>query len=98
MRLRRVSFCAGWKKETHDEQLPAAAAGSCLAEAKRLAAANGASLNQFLSSLIAERLGEMKAIAEIEARVARANPEVALEILRRAPDRPPLPGDSRNMG
>jgi hypothetical protein len=64
-----------------------------LAEAKRLAAENGASLNQFLSSLIAERIGEMKAIAEIEARVARANPAASLEILRRAPDRPPLPGD-----
>jgi hypothetical protein len=35
----------------------------------------------------------MKAIAEIEARVARANPAASLEILRRAPDRPPLPGD-----
>ncbi len=69
-----------------------------MADAKRLAAANGASLNQFLLSLIAERLGEMKAIAEIEARVARANPEAALEILRRAPDRPPLPGDSRAAG
>ncbi len=69
-----------------------------LADAKRLAAANGTSLNQFLSSLIAERLGEMKAIAEIEARVARANPEAALEILRRTPDRPPLPGDSRTAG
>ncbi len=65
-----------------------------MADAKRLAEANGTSLNQFFSSLIAERLGEMKAIADIEARVARANPEAALEILRRAPDRPPLPGDS----
>jgi len=69
-----------------------------LADAKRMAAANGASLNQFLSALIAGRLGEMKAIAEIGARVARANPEAALEILRRAPDRPPLPGDSRFAG
>src|SRR5690349_15753760 len=43
-----------------------------MADAKRLAEANGTSLNQFLSSLIAERLGEMKAIAGIEARVARA--------------------------
>ena len=65
-----------------------------MADAKRLAEANGTSLNQFLSSLIAERLGEMKAIADIEARIARANPQAALEILRRAPDRPPMPGDN----
>jgi hypothetical protein len=45
-----------------------------------------------------ERIGEMKAIAEIEARVARADPAAALAILRRAPDRPPLPGDERAAG
>ncbi len=37
-------------------------------------------------------------LAEIEARAARANPEAALAILRRAPDRPPLPGDGRPVG
>jgi hypothetical protein len=64
-----------------------------MADAKRLAEQNGTSLNQFLSSLIAERLGEMKAVAAIEARVSRADPEAALAILRRAPDRLALPGD-----
>jgi hypothetical protein len=47
--------------------------------------------------LIAERIGEMKAIAEIEARVARANPAAALEIPRRDPDRPPPPGHATVM-
>ncbi len=56
-----------------------------MADAKRLAEANGTSLNQFLSSLIAERIGEMKAIAEIQARAKRGNPDAALAILRRAP-------------
>jgi hypothetical protein len=37
----------------------------------------------------------MKAVAEIEARVARPRTNAAPAILRRAPDRPPLPGDSR---
>ncbi len=69
-----------------------------MAEAKRLAEANGTSLNQFLSSLIAERIGEMKAMTEIRARIARANPEAALAILRRAPDRPPTPGDALTDG
>lgn len=64
-----------------------------MAEAKSLAAKSGTSLNQFLASLIAERVGELKALAGIEARSARANPEAALAILRRAPDRQPLEGD-----
>lgn len=63
--------------------------------ARQLAELNGTSLNQFLSSLIAERVGEMKASAEIQARAERATPAAALAILRRAPDRPPLAGDER---
>ncbi|MDR2214015.1 MAG: hypothetical protein LBE21_10385 [Pseudomonadales bacterium] len=64
-----------------------------MAEAKELAERNGASLNQFLTSLIAERIGELRATAQIQARVERANPALALAILRRAPDRVPLAGD-----
>ena len=64
-----------------------------MAEAKSLAARNGTSLNQFLASLIAERIGEMKAVAEFEARAARANPKAALEVLSRVPERKPMPGD-----
>jgi hypothetical protein len=64
-----------------------------MAEAKNLAELNGTSLNQFLSSLIAERIGELRATADIQARAARANPAAALAILARAPDRPPLAGD-----
>jgi hypothetical protein len=64
-----------------------------MAEAKDLAERNGTSLNQFLSSLIAERVGELRATAQIQARAERANPAAALAILRRAPERPPLRGD-----
>ena len=64
-----------------------------MAEAKSLAARNGTSLNQFLASLIAERVGEMKAVAEFEARAARANPAAALEVLSRVPERKPIAGD-----
>ena len=62
-------------------------------DAKRLAAANGSSLNQFLVAVVAERIGEMKALAEIERRVARADYRAAFEVLSRVPDRQPLPGD-----
>lgn len=64
-----------------------------MAEAKQLAEQDGTSLNQFLASLIAERVGELRATTEIRARAERANPAAALAILRRAPDRPPLAGD-----
>lgn len=64
-----------------------------MAEAKRFAEANGTSLNQFLSSLIAERVGELKAMTTIHTRAARADPTTALSILSQAPDRAPLAGD-----
>lgn len=64
-----------------------------MAEAKHLAEQNGTSLNQFLSSLIAERVGELRATANIRVRAERANPSAALAILTRVPDRPPLTGD-----
>jgi hypothetical protein len=64
-----------------------------MAEAKQLAALSGTSLNQFLASLIAERVGELRATADIRVRAERANPSAALVILARAPDRSPLAGD-----
>jgi hypothetical protein len=64
-----------------------------LTEAKAFAARNGTSLNQFLSSLVAERIGEMKALAHIEARIARADTAAALAVLAKVPDRAPMAGD-----
>lgn len=64
-----------------------------LSDAKAFAVRNGTSLNQFLSSLVAERIGEMKALAHIEARIARADTSAALAVLAKVPDRPPLEGD-----
>jgi ferritin len=62
-------------------------------DAKLLAEQQGTSLNQFLSSLIAERVGEMKALEHIQNRMNRANKAMALAIFNQVPDRPPLPGD-----
>lgn len=64
-----------------------------MAEAKALAATSGTSLNQFLASLIAERVGEMRALAAMEARAARGNVEAALAVLAKVPDRTPMEGD-----
>lgn len=64
-----------------------------LLDAKAVALRNGTSLNQFLSSLVAERIGEMKALAHIEARMARADATTGLAVLGKVPDRMPLEGD-----
>ncbi len=64
-----------------------------MSAAKELAAKNGASLNQFLGSIIAQKVGEMHAFDYIERRAARGNVEAALAVLAKAPERPPLPGD-----
>lgn len=64
-----------------------------MSEAKQMAERSGTSLNQFLVSLIAERVGELRASADIRARAERANPSAALAILARVPERAPLAGD-----
>ncbi len=51
------------------------------------------SINWFLSTLIAERIGELKAFRHFRARIARADRAKAVAALARVPDRPPLDGD-----
>lgn len=62
-------------------------------DAREMAAAQGVSINQFLSTLIAERIGELKALRHVRQRIGHANTAGALAVLEVAPDRPPLPGD-----
>jgi hypothetical protein len=62
-------------------------------EARRMAEEQGVSINQFLSTLIAERIGELKAFEHVKARIERGNRKRARSVLARAPDRPPLRGD-----
>ena len=64
-----------------------------MADAKAMAVKSGTSLNQFLSALVAERVGELRAIGEIEKRIARANMGAAKAVLARVPDRAPMRGD-----
>ncbi len=64
-----------------------------MAQARELAQAEGVSINQFLSTLIAERVGELNALRQVQARIARGDPARAAGILARVPERDPLPGD-----
>lgn len=64
-----------------------------MSAARQLAMESGTSLNQFLSSLIAERVGEMRALAYVRARAKRGNVEAALAALDKVPDGKPLKGD-----
>ncbi len=62
-------------------------------QARALALDSGTSLNQFLGSIVAEKVGELRAMADLERRAARANPKAAQGVLARVPDVAPLPGD-----
>jgi hypothetical protein len=66
-----------------------------LDEAKALAKSDGVSMNAFLSALVAERVGERRALAQLQARAVRADIDQALAVLDRVPVRTPLPGDER---
>lgn len=62
-------------------------------DAREMADAQGVSINQFLATMIAERIGELKALRHVRQRINRANPATAAAVLALVPDRPPLEGD-----
>jgi len=62
-------------------------------DAREMAEAQGVSINQFLSTLIAERIGELKALRHVRRRIGRADPAAAVAVLALVPDRAPLAGD-----
>jgi len=62
-------------------------------DAREMADAQGVSINQFLTTLIAERIGELKALRHVRQRIGRANPASAAAVLALVPDRAPLEGD-----
>jgi len=64
-----------------------------LDQARALAQSEGVSINQFLSTLIAERIGELKALHHVRARIARADRAKVAVVLGRVPDQAPLDGD-----
>jgi hypothetical protein len=62
-------------------------------DAREMADAQGVSINQFLSTLIAERIGELKALRHVRQRISRADPAVAAAVLALVPDQAPVAGD-----
>jgi hypothetical protein len=62
-------------------------------DVREMADAQGVSINQFLATLIAERIGELKALRHVRQRIGRANPASAAAVLALVPDRAPLEGD-----
>jgi hypothetical protein len=50
-------------------------------------------VDQFLATVIAERVGELKALNHIRARIVRADPTTARAVLALVPDRAPMEGD-----
>jgi hypothetical protein len=64
-----------------------------MSDAKRIAERSGTSLNQLFLSMIAERIGAIKAMDAIERRAERADVAKALAVLSRVPDVPHVEGD-----
>lgn len=56
------------------------------------------SINQFLSTVIAERIGELKALRHVRQRIGRANPATATAALALVPGRAPLEGNAHPDG
>jgi hypothetical protein len=62
-------------------------------EAERLAAADGASLNQFINVAVAEKLSAMETATYFQNRSAKGKREAFLSFLDGAGDEAPIAGD-----
>jgi hypothetical protein len=82
-------------KATYPLKLPA----SIKAAAARLAKQDGVSLNQWIASAVAQKVGAVETAAEFFRRRAEgAKPGDLSAILARVPDRDPDPGDELPEG
>ncbi len=82
-------------KATYPLKLPA----SVKAAAARLAKEDGVSLNQWIASAVAQKVGAIETAAEFfRRRAGDAKPEDLRAILALVPDRPPDPGDELPPG
>ena len=66
---------------------------SLLNEVRRVAAAEGASVNQFINVAVAEKLSALRTADYFRERAARADVPAALALLDRLGTEPPRPGD-----
>lgn len=62
-------------------------------DARTMAKDQGVSLNHFMATVLAQRVGEMKMMTRLQGRAASGSPAAALEVLARAPGLSPLIGD-----
>lgn len=77
-------------RSTYPLKLPA----SVKAAAQRLAKEDGVSLNQFIASAVAEKIGAVESAADfLRARAGDAKPQDLIAILDRVPDVAPQPED-----
>lgn len=69
---------------------------SIMAEAKKAAAQDGVSLNQFISTAVAEKVSALRTQAVLQARADRADRKKFDEVIARAGGQPPRDGDEVN--
>jgi hypothetical protein len=62
-------------------------------DARSLAKDQGVSINQFVANVLAQRIGEMKMMAQFSRRARLGDPLAALAALSRTPSITPLAGD-----
>ncbi|MGB8841962.1 MAG: YlcI/YnfO family protein [Aliidongia sp.] len=74
---------------TYPLRLPA----SIKAEAERLAAEDGTSLNQFVATAVAEKLAALRTAAFFTGRAGKGDRETFRRLLTRAGGEAPRPGD-----
>ena len=68
------------------------------ARARELAEREGISLNQFVSTAVAEKLSALLTEEYLAARAKRGSRAAYLKVLGKAPDAPPQPGDELPSG
>jgi len=61
--------------------------------AREIAKREGVSINQLISTALAEKVSALDTIEYLEVRAARGSRETFLEVLARVPDAAPLHGD-----
>ena len=66
---------------------------SIMAEAKKAAAQDGVSLNQFISTAVAEKVSALRTQAILQARADRADRNKFDAVIARAGGQPPRDGD-----
>ncbi|MYE10226.1 MAG: toxin-antitoxin system HicB family antitoxin [Gammaproteobacteria bacterium] len=82
--------------ETTRYKYPLKLPASLKETAARLAKEDGVSLNQWIATAVAQKIGAVETAADFfERRGARSTPGDLKRHLERAPDVPPQPGDER---